>query len=252
MLTISQLADYVGVTVRAIRHYHQRGLFPEPERDSSGYRRYDAHAVIELIRIKTLAEAGVPLARVAQLLAAGPEEFAAAVAGIDGDLEARIREMQEHRGRIAELASGERLLLPRQVVEFLDALRALGVSERTVEIERDGWIMLSARYGERILEYIEFKMAYLDNPDFVRFYRIYDESAGWDPDDPRIEEFAGEMLAYFDKEVQEEERDIPYAAQAGTDLDTELVSHLSNHSPAWRRLNEIAAKRAAERGRQSV
>ena len=25
-LTIGQLADYVGVTIRAIRHYHQRGL----------------------------------------------------------------------------------------------------------------------------------------------------------------------------------------------------------------------------------
>ena len=32
-----QLADYVGVTVRAIRHYHQRGLLAEPPRDASGY-----------------------------------------------------------------------------------------------------------------------------------------------------------------------------------------------------------------------
>src|SRR5499427_7821775 len=52
MLTIGQLADYVGVTVRAVRHYHQRGLLPEPERDASGYCRYDADAVISLIRIK--------------------------------------------------------------------------------------------------------------------------------------------------------------------------------------------------------
>ena len=33
MLTISQLAAYAGVTVRAVRHYHQIGLLPEPERD---------------------------------------------------------------------------------------------------------------------------------------------------------------------------------------------------------------------------
>ena len=38
MLTIGQLAAYVGVTVRAVRHYHQVGLLPEPERDASGYR----------------------------------------------------------------------------------------------------------------------------------------------------------------------------------------------------------------------
>ena len=52
MLTISQLASYTGVTVRAVRHYHQIGLLPEPERDASGYRRYSATAVVSLIRIQ--------------------------------------------------------------------------------------------------------------------------------------------------------------------------------------------------------
>ena len=47
-LTISQLASYAGVTVRAVRHYHAKGLLPEPDRDHSGYRRYDAAAVVEL------------------------------------------------------------------------------------------------------------------------------------------------------------------------------------------------------------
>ena len=77
MLTIGQLASYAGVTVRAVRHYHSTGLLPEPERDHSGYRRYDAHAVVELIKIRTLAEAGVPLARVRELLCADEDEFKA-------------------------------------------------------------------------------------------------------------------------------------------------------------------------------
>ena len=97
MLTISQLASYAGVTVRAVRHYHAKGLLPEPERDHSGYRRYDAAAVVELIRIRTLAEAGVPLSRVRELLAAGGAEFAAAVEDIDRRLRAEIRERQRHR-----------------------------------------------------------------------------------------------------------------------------------------------------------
>src|SRR4029079_5232220 len=46
MLTISRLAAYAGVTVRAVRHYHQIGLLPEPERTYSGYRTYDAAAVV--------------------------------------------------------------------------------------------------------------------------------------------------------------------------------------------------------------
>ena len=74
MLTIGQLASYAGTTVRAVRHYHAKGLLPEPERDASGYRRYGAASVVELIRIRTLADAGVPLSRVRQLLAAGDAE----------------------------------------------------------------------------------------------------------------------------------------------------------------------------------
>ncbi len=94
MLTISQLAAYAGVTVRAVRHYHAKGLLPEPERDHSGYRRYDAAGVVQLIRIRTLADAGVPLSRVQGLLAADEEEFAAAVEEIDQRLRAEIRERQ--------------------------------------------------------------------------------------------------------------------------------------------------------------
>ena len=112
MLTIGQLASYAGVTVRAVRHYHAKGLLSEPERDSSGYRRYDAHAVVELIKIRTLADAGVPLARVRELLDADEGEFSSAVADIDVRLRAEIRERQRHRERIAQLAAGDSLALP--------------------------------------------------------------------------------------------------------------------------------------------
>jgi DNA-binding transcriptional MerR regulator len=129
VLTISQLASYAGVTVRAVRHYHAKGLLPEPERDHSGYRRYDAHAVVELIRIRTLADAGVPLARVRQLLAASEEEFSAAVVDIDRRLRAEIKERQRHRERIVQLAAGDSLALPAEAVAYLDRLRELGLPE---------------------------------------------------------------------------------------------------------------------------
>src|SRR4051794_23655272 len=107
MLTISQLAAYAGVTVRAVRHYHKIGLLPEPERDRSGYRAYDAAAVARLIRIHTLADAGVPLARVQELLDAGQKEFADGVQEIDKNLRAEIRRLQATRKRLARLAAGE-------------------------------------------------------------------------------------------------------------------------------------------------
>ena len=58
MITIGRLAQYAGVTIRV---YHAKGLLPEPGRDRSGYRRYTAQHAIDLIKIRTLADAGVPL-----------------------------------------------------------------------------------------------------------------------------------------------------------------------------------------------
>src|SRR4051794_41704655 len=119
MLTIGQLASHAGVTIRAVRHYHQIGLLPEPERDASGYRTYDAVAVVRLIRIRTLAEAGVPLARVRELLDADPETLAAATTEIDRQLRAQIRALQEHRRRIPRLGCGRSLAVPYEVDAYL-------------------------------------------------------------------------------------------------------------------------------------
>ena len=77
---------------------------------------------VRLIRIRTLAAAGVPLARVRQLLDADPDTFAAATTQIDRQLRAQIRLLQEHRRRIAQLGTGDSLALPAEVVHYLDRL----------------------------------------------------------------------------------------------------------------------------------
>ncbi|MFC7562048.1 MerR family transcriptional regulator [Actinomadura namibiensis] len=206
MLTIGELASYAGVTVRAVRHYHAKGLLPEPERDHSGYRRYDAGAVVELIRIRTLAEAGVPLARVRELLQAGGEEFAAAVADIDRRLRAEIRQRQRHRERIARLAAGDSLALPPEVVGYLDRLRALGIDEPIVRAERDGWILLAARSPERVPEWIARKREQLADPRLLDFYRVLGQALER-TDDPRLVELADELAVYFTRMADERGED---------------------------------------------
>lgn len=251
-LTISQLADYVGVTVRAVRHYHQCGLLPEPGRDASGYRRYDAQAVIDLIRIKTLADAGVPLARVEELLGARPEQFAKAVAEIDTALAERIRELKRHRKLIAELAGGERLFLPDGVVEFLDEMRAMGVSERGVRAERDGWIMLNARMPEAVPLLIEHKRTYVADPQFRHLCVTYDQAFDWDADDPRLEVLADEMLDYADRNARERKVQgwdslVESAIADAQAVDGNMMMQITDASPAWQRLNRLAVERMRAR-----
>jgi DNA-binding transcriptional MerR regulator len=195
MLTIGQLAAYAGVTVRAVRHYHQIGLLPEPERDASGYRRYGPAAVVSLIKIRTLANAGVPLSLLGQMLEADALTFAEAVQGIDEHLRDEIDRLELSRKQIAQLAAGDSLVLPPEVTSYLDRLREIGVSERLVEGERDGWILLAARWPDQIREMMAGKFADLENPRVALLYRVLSEIVDGDAaDDARLEEVADIMV----------------------------------------------------------
>ena len=241
MLTIGQLAGYTGVTVRAIRHYHQRGLLAEPERDASGYRRYGATAVVDLIRIRTLSEAGVPLARIQELLTAQPRAFAAAITQIDAALEQRIRDLSEHRRRIAQLArdGGERLFLPDAVIAILTELRAIGVSERTVQLERDTWIVVAALSPDLVAEWARVKLWAMEDPEFRRIYLAADEAFGWDADDPRLLELAETMAAWGAKRDTEQGTAAEQPGDIGAVVSL-MYSHIGAASPAWQKLEQLS------------
>ncbi|MGA8248238.1 MAG: MerR family transcriptional regulator [Nocardioides sp.] len=225
MLTISQLAAYAGVTVRAVRHYHAKGLLPEPERDRSGYRRYDAAAVVELIRIRTLADAGVPLSRVRRLLAADEEDFAAAVVDIDRRLRAEIRERQRHRERVAELAAGDRLALPPEAVDYLDRLRELDLPEEAIRLERDAWILVAAQCPDQMPTLMALKSQQIEEPAAKAMYLELVEVAEWAADDPRLPAFADRLVSLIEETTDQWE---DYESTDAFSLDDDLVDLLDS------------------------
>jgi DNA-binding transcriptional MerR regulator len=241
VLTIGQLASYAGVTVRAVRHYHAKGLLPEPERDHSGYRRYDAHAVVDLIKIRTLADAGVPLARVRELLGASDDEFHAAVADIDRRLRAEIRERQRHRERIAQLATGDSLALPPEAVAYLDRLRELELPEPMIQGEGDAWILVAAQLPEQMPVYMTMKQQQLDDPATVELYRDLADAITWEADDPRLVAVRDRLVALLDGVTTEE-----WESQ-GEGMSEELVELLDSvfldSMPIARRLMELLEER---------
>ena len=70
MLTIKQLTAVVGdrATPRMVRHYHQIGLMPAPQRSESNYRLYTEADVQRLQRIIALKEQGFQLSHIKQIL----------------------------------------------------------------------------------------------------------------------------------------------------------------------------------------
>ena len=241
LITIGQLAAYAGVTIKAVRHYHRRGLLEEPPRDSSGYRRYSARHAIDLVKIKTLAEAGVPLARVKELLAANPARFASAITEIDRNLRERAKELRRTRERIARLSAGDRLFVSAQVADYLDHLRQLGVSERTVQMERDGWILMQSVSPKEAGIWFADKREALTDPEFRAIYLKYDAAFDWSPNDRRLHALAVRAERWLAKRhggLQRPERSPqdPTIAQL-------IATSAALSSPAWDRLTEIAKAR---------
>jgi hypothetical protein len=119
-------------------------------------------------------------------LAAGEEEFTAAVADIDRRLRAEIRQRQRHRERIAQLAAGDSLALPSEVVAYLDRLRELGLPDLMIEGERDAWILVAAQLPAHMSLLMKLKQQQLDDPATVELYRDFAAMIDWAADDPRV------------------------------------------------------------------
>jgi len=69
-LTIKELTEAAGgqVTPRMVRHYHQLGLLPLPQRSTANYRLYTPQDVQRLRRIVALKQQGFQLSHIGQLL----------------------------------------------------------------------------------------------------------------------------------------------------------------------------------------
>ncbi|MET8141745.1 MerR family transcriptional regulator [Sphaerisporangium sp. NPDC005288] len=245
MITIGQLARYAGVTIKTVRHYHQRGLLAEPPRDASGYRRYSAQHAIDLVKVKTLAEAGVPLARIHEMFDADPDRFAEAITEIDHRLQERAEELLRTRERLVQLNSGDRLFVSAEVADYLDHLRSIGVSRRTVRMERDGWILLRSVSPEQAATWFADKHDAISDPEFRALYLDYDAAFDWPPDDPRLDALAERTQRWMAGQPGTPEEGKPSVPDP--DAARLITNSVGASSPAWERLVELAGQRRAER-----
>ncbi|WP_435158646.1 MerR family transcriptional regulator [Amycolatopsis sacchari] len=236
MLTIGQLARYAGVSTKTIRVYHDKGLLPEPERDASGYRRYDAGDAIELVKIRTLAEAGVPLARIRELRAATGDGMRQALRRIDADLSARIRDLRATRERLRQLADGRLLAVPAEVARHLDRLRDHGFSERWVALQHDLWILVFAAHPAAASTLLREQAEIVAESGTRRIALDYDQAHDLPPHDPRIDDLARRIV---------EATRARYGAGAlpGYGADSAIPALIQRavnaSSPAWRRLDTL-------------
>ncbi|MFJ9414393.1 MerR family transcriptional regulator [Streptomyces sp. NPDC101227] len=103
-MRIGELAGLVGVSTRAVRHYHHLGLLPEPERRANGYRDYGLRDAVALARLRRLTELGLGLDEVRDVLADDSgRELHEVLAELDADLARQEAEIGARRARLAAL-----------------------------------------------------------------------------------------------------------------------------------------------------
>jgi DNA-binding transcriptional MerR regulator len=236
VITIGQLARYAGVSIKTIRVYHDKGLLSEPDRDSSGYRRYTAQHAIDLIKIRTLAEAGVPLARVRELRAASDENFQKALHQVDTDLAARIRGLRETQRRLRRLAAGRLQMLLPEVSSHLDQLPEPGFSPRWVALETDLWILVFATHPDTAIELFHDQAQALTDPALRQLYLDYDRAHDLDPHDSRVDDLARRLV----RETRQRygPGDLP-GQNTGSEIPALIQGMVNASSPAWQRLDAL-------------
>nr|WP_141819727.1 MerR family transcriptional regulator [Ornithinimicrobium humiphilum] len=120
LLTVGQVAETLGVTVRTLHHYDEIGLVVPSERSRAGYRLYTEADLSRLQHVVVYRRLGFALEEIAELLSDGADvaahlrrqreavtarldELAGLVSAIDRALEAEMNDYQITREEQREL-----------------------------------------------------------------------------------------------------------------------------------------------------
>lgn len=240
-----ELARLAGVTVRALRHYHRVGVLAEPERRSNGYREYDVHDLVRVLRIRRLAALGVPLETVRGLLDddGGADDV---LDELDAELARQVERLTTQRRLVAALrAHGAAPDLPPELAPFFAVYAGADLPPEQLQLDRDQSVLLAHFAGEDGMAHLSDFYARLSDPAVVpdvtevvaRFGRLGPAST-----DEEVGELVERFLATFTAVIEEFEASgaaVDLGAAAG--VMSEYTSEVLNEQQR-RFLQEVEAR----------
>lgn len=202
-MRIGEIAALVGVTPRAVRHYHHLGLLPEPARLGNGYRAYGMREAVLLARIRRLTELGLGLDEVRDVLADDQaRELVKVLEELDEDLARQETFLREQRARLGPLlaeALAGRLDSEGPVSpEFTTLLQGLGEVPHSpiAAQDREHLALLDAVVPEedrgRLMAALHGMKQHA-----VDVYGLLDALADAEPDDPQVARAAAALAAFL-------------------------------------------------------
>jgi DNA-binding transcriptional MerR regulator len=209
---IGELAGLVGISTRAIRHYHRIGLLAEPARRANGYREYSLRDAVEMARIRRLTELGLSLDEAGDALAddAG-RDLAEILCELDADLARQEEDIRQRRARLARLLrqaetggtlSGQAPVSPGLAALFdrMTGVAAAKPGPESAMAAKDREILALLETMPRGTGWLsELTRVLNSDPGAAeQAYAVYarlDELASLPVDDPRVEETARALVA---------------------------------------------------------
>lgn len=254
-LKIGDTAKLVGVTPKAIRHYHKLGLLAEPPRSEGGYRLYSADDLLRLRRIRRLKSLGLPLRRIKDILGDpdGDGSLRFVLGALLAEVESDISRLEERRERLRNLLVLEDLEAEESATFALVKERMgehlADVSPELLEQERKVWAILDAfewpegyeKGREALLRYYETAPE-----DFAATLPVgerFAALAGAPEDSPEVERAAEDMYRYLVENPPPEGafEEPPWTEGPLGEVMSELMA--STLSPAQRRVMDLVAER---------
>ena len=213
-MRIGELAGLVGISTRAIRHYHHVGLLPEPARKGQRLSRYSLRDAVELARVRRLTELGLSLDEVGDALTrdAG-RDLAEILRELDADLARQQAGLRQRRARLAQLLRqaeagakpSEQAPISPELTELFDRMARIAAEQPGPEPamaakDRDLMALLETASPARGTGWLDVLTRTLNSDPGAaeRVYAVYarlDELAGCPADDPRVEATAQAIVA---------------------------------------------------------
>jgi DNA-binding transcriptional MerR regulator len=207
-MRIGEIAALVGVSTRTVRHYHRLGLLPEPVRLSNGYRDYRLRDAVVLARVRRLAELGLSLDEIRDVLADDQDrELREVLIELDADLARQQESIGARRQRLASLLADPELhpdsAVPPEMAAVLRELPAGG--SQFAEADREMLTLVCALAGPEDRTRLLDLLRPLTEPEAVArgqaLYERLDGLADAAPDDPRVPPLAADLAAHIPDEM---------------------------------------------------
>jgi DNA-binding transcriptional MerR regulator len=206
---IGEVAALAGVSTRAVRHYHQRGLLPEPARLANGYREYALTDVVVLARIRRLTELGLSLDEVRDALG-DTRDLREILLDLDADLAEEERRLRARRARLADLLERADPYVDDAVApDLLALLGDLGrPASPLAERERELLTLLDTVADPADRDRTVAALRAAATPEAlavnVDLQRRLDDLADADPGDPRVPALAVDLAAAVPPDLRTE------------------------------------------------